>query len=272
MKRKISNPISKFLFTLVLVFTCSGIKANNPGYLGKKTMVQIGYNLHLLMDYSEPTEFSYLSGLFDGDKFLASSFNFNIERVLSKRFMLGVSHSFGRRKLNRVFYEDVYYPDLAGSPWTHNQSRFRFNGTFNNESYNISLKFFSKEQGAISPLGTYFGVNIGRSVFSTSDASFFSESTGTKIATADTKFKFSTANIGMELGANRVFAERFTYSYGVKSSYRLSSLDNIVINDLDHFEQFYIDRDGNGEPLKELKRNVLDGNAIRIFFKVGMLL
>lgn len=199
---------------MLLIFISAGIKAQAPGYMGRKFVV--GYGV-----YANPALAAYLVGY--GKSPVNVMNELSIEAAVAKNVSLGIS-----LRLYKTSYGNTRDVDVTNGNYSSSFSQFNSHpsGSTAITSRDVCLyaRFF--KAGYVAPWGRYFALGLvinnytakynpgemkvyvgsGRSYTST-DRYFFS-SFG-----AHTQ-KFHSADIMLGGGKSRVFANRIVIDYG----------------------------------------------------------
>ncbi len=158
----LKNPYTFFLLVLCIASNSTAV-AQSPGYMGKKTSVQL--NLSSSFAWFGPTTNNNGASAFNGEptKF-GSGFNTKygiaLNRSVGRRVSFEASVDYGKTGYinEQQWFETVSVFNGAGYGSLDRHKLF-FNA--NVTDFSLAMRMFNRRKGSISPLGLYFGPRIG---------------------------------------------------------------------------------------------------------------
>ncbi len=226
--------IIKYVVFLFFILYANTLIAQVPGYLGKKNVFLLKYTV--APNYYGPnTSNNGFGGLFNkstdtlytdqpnNNLTFSSKMGLQYERSLSKATSIKLSYDRLKTGVNMYAlgthenqFGDVYYRQL--------QSFQTIIGT----EIALGLKFFSLSQGSISPMGVYFGIEVGYAnyAYEVQDFDFhpvFSGSSEGSVPVAQSG-QVNAITAGLELGYSVVMKDNLLLNFNVNTRIPVSGL------------------------------------------------
>ena len=255
---------------LVTLFLLGGIvKADNPGYLGKKTIVNLGLSgMHVLnADLISLFESNATSDSDSSSSKFRLVLDLELERSVSKRFSLLIGHSRYGAEMNQRGWEDAYLND-GGVEF----QEFRLKSRLKMRANHIGFKYFNPRRGGISPLGRYFAVRVGQVNYSYENVKLYPTlisfpGFNPPLPNHSESFNYSRWFLNMELGKTRIIKDKIVLNYFVQANFRLTSLDNLEVEGLGS----YPTSSDRIQSIGEIVNYNSNANILRAGFKVGYI-
>ena len=245
--------MKKFIISLfgLIVLSNAAYSQANPGYLGKKQLVEIKGNLSV-------GSFLFGSGNFDKD----FEVNYEFSRSKSSAWQFGYRNASMslRNDNNGDFYAIPTYYD-------GNSTYFYSKGMANiavNEVY-FTPKFFQTQKGAIAPYGSYVGLELALAKLSLKDTTGFGWTSGISNVQYNPVYLFSTT---LQFGVRRIIADQFALNYGFSTGIGLYNTASTSIYDISEENQY----NSPDEALQHaMSNNYACGKLFKVYFGVGYL-
>lgn len=237
----------KYLLTSLFLIIAFNLKAQVPGYLGKK--FSAGYNLHFYMGGLQENSRKYDAQYFvyQPQFFINKFHEIHADYVLANSYSLGISYEF--LKTGQLYSEssNTYYNDYSSDNYLNIvASTIRINNKF----------FFYHSGSALAPIGNYGQVSVGVvtakptvKLKGTNDTD-----SGTYYFSRVVNFdKVSTPIIAAGFGNQSIFFDRFILDVGLELAFLPGSLSSFTNNYSSYYTTYPNKTTGKEETLKRLQ-------------------